>query len=35
MAQDAEMTAGTACGERQVPGPRGSSFTASLSFLAS
>lgn len=23
MARDAEMTAGTACGERQVPGPRG------------
>lgn len=35
MAQDAEMTAGTACGERQVPGPRGSSFAASLSFPGS
>lgn len=31
MAQDAEMTAGTARGARQVPGPGGSSSAASLS----
>lgn len=30
MAQDAEMTAGTARGERQVPGPGGSAASLSL-----
>lgn len=34
MARDAEMTAGTACGERQVPGPRGSSSHSNFGILS-